>query len=326
MKKLYIHIGTHKTATTWLQHFLGKNSRRLEDHGFYYPKAGRVNQAQHRLGQAIFRRPKPVTSLNDVPVWQKFKHEISLTNCENIVLSSEEFEWVGRPNIIREYLSGVEIHVVVYLRRQDDYLESLYGQQIRDFGPRLTKTIDRYIADSELRFLDYKRLVDRWKSASDQLTVRIFDRGALKDGDIGTDFLSVLGIYSRDGFEIPTAAMIDHKASMGLEALEFIRQCNFLKLDPASHRELVGQVIKLDKIASASLGKDSRRLLSFDQRKSIVGKYIQGNRHIAQHYFQGGSLPDLFPAVKEQGPVYPQSDDFNRFEVALKVSQLVKTA
>ncbi|MEF9606160.1 hypothetical protein O4J55_29080, partial [Paracoccus sp. PXZ] len=107
--------------------------------------------------------------------------------------------------------------------------------------------------------MDYQRLIERWESASDDLTIRIFDKKLLKDGDIGADFLSVLGIDSSEGFDSPTASVIDHKASLGLEALEFVRHCNFLKLNAVSHDRLVDQVIKLDKIISVSNGKDSRR-------------------------------------------------------------------
>ena len=63
MQNLYIHVGTHKTATTWLQHYLAKNSDLLNDLGFYYPTSGRVTQAQHRLGQAISRLRAEQTGL-----------------------------------------------------------------------------------------------------------------------------------------------------------------------------------------------------------------------------------------------------------------------
>ncbi|QFG36197.1 hypothetical protein BDE18_4194 [Paracoccus pantotrophus] len=323
MQTLYLHIGTHKTATTWLQHFLGRNIDLLNDYGFYYPTTGRVTQAQHRLGQAIFQRSAPAAPLDNVPIWKKLKRELSLTKHENIVMSSEEFEWVMHPKLIREYLPELRIHTIIYLRRQDDYLESLYGQQIRDFHPRLTKTIDRYIADTNLGFLDYRRLIERWESASDDLTIRIFDKKFLKNGDIGADFLSVLGIDSSAGFEAPTAAVIDHKASLSLEALEFVRHCNFLKLNAVSHDRLVDQVIKLDKIINASDGKDSRRLLPFDQRKDLIEKYEKGNRYIAQRYPSTGILPTLFLPVEDRKPTFIQSDEFNRFEVALKASRLV---
>lgn len=320
MQKLFIHIGTHKTATTWLQHYLAKNSDRLNDLGFYYPMSGRVTQAQHRLGQAIFQRRSPTAALDDVPVWQKFRRELSLTRYENIVVSSEEFEWVMRPKLIREYLPDVSIHAVVYLRRQDDYLESLYGQQIRDYHPRLTKTVAEYVAENNLGFLDYDSLIQRWEAASDDVTVRVFDKTLMKGGDIGKDFLAAIGIDSDDGFEHPTAAVIDHKASLSLEALEFVRQCNTLNLNAVTHDQLVAQVIRLDKIA----GRSRQRLLSAEARDHLMRRYEAGNRNIAHKHRSASGLADLFPAADNRAPVFQQASSFNAFDLLLKVNSLVK--
>ncbi|MTH34130.1 hypothetical protein GL279_05885 [Paracoccus limosus] len=320
MQNLYIHIGTHKTATTWLQHYLGKNSDKLNDHGFYYPWIGRITQAQHRLGQAIFARPNPHEALDNLPLWQKFRHELAMTGYKNIVISSEEFEWVKHPELIKRFLPDVTIHTVLYLRRQDDYLESLYGQQIRDFRPRLTCTIHEYLAQRNLNFLDYSRLVARWQAASDQMTLRIFDRKLMKGGDIGHDFLDALGIGNTGGFEEPTAAVIDHKASLDLRAQEFVRQCNTLPLDEGVHNQLVDKIVRLNKIVP----KSKARLLSVDERRKLMSQYESSNRKIARDYPSASPLPELFAPIADGAPTIAQSDTPDPFETLLKVNNLLQ--
>lgn len=324
MQKLYIHIGTHKTATTWLQHFLAKNSDLLNDKGFYYPHTGRVTQAQHRLGQAIFQRPEPQATLEGLPLWEKFKRELALTRYENIVISSEEFEWVQLPRLIREFLPDVSIQTVVYLRRQDDYIESLYGQQIRDFEPRLKKTIGAYLSSNKLRFLDYASLIKAWSEASDHVHVRVFDKKFLKGGDIGEDFLNVLGIPSADGFEAPTGPVIDHKASLSLEALEFIRQCNHLPMNAATHNQLVGRVIQLDKVLAQAKDKKRQRLIDFETRKNIMDSYAADNAEIARSFPIANDLVALFSPIADDAQTFTQSDSFDRFDVLLKANNLVR--
>lgn len=321
MQKLFIHIGTHKTATTWLQHFLGTNADRLEDLGYYYPKSGRVNHAQHRIGQAIFLRQKPAAPLDDLTIWQRFKRELASTRYENIVVSSEEFEWVRDPKVIRDFLPDVELHVICYLRRQDDYLESLYGQQVRDFHPRLTISADEYF-DKQPSYLDYDALVRRWENVAAKVHIRVFDRHFMVDGDIGKDFLTTIGITNAPDFVQPSGPVIDHKASISLSALEFVRHCNRLNLPEPYHNRLVNQVIRLDKVVAASSGR-KQRLLDFHQRERLMYKYRSGNRAIAKRHPSATGLADLFAPVQDDAIKFAQCDPESDFDTVLKANSLV---
>jgi len=325
MQNLYIHVGTHKTATTWLQHYLGKNSDRLNDFGFYYPTSGRVTQAQHRLGQAIFNRSSPNDKLEGIPVWERFRREVALTRYENIVISSEEFEWVQLPKLIKEFMPDVSIRTIIYLRRQDDYIESLYGQQIRDYQPRLKMTIQEYLQSNSLRFLDYDRLIKQWQAASDQVHVRAFDKKFMKNGDVGADFLNVLGIDNAEGFDMPSGPVIDNKTNLSVEALEFVRQCNALPMAQATHNQLVNQVTRLDQIASKAAGPKKRiRLLDFETRSRIMNGYAKMNTAISAAHPDATGLKGLFAPVADDALVFNQAESFNKFDVLLKANSLVK--
>lgn len=324
MQKIFLHIGTHKTATTWLQHYFARNSDRLNDFGFYYPHSGRVTQAQHRLGQAIFQRAQPAQPLSGVIVWEKLKRELENTSYQNIIISSEEFEWIKHPQVIREFLPNVEIHLIVYLRRQDDYLESLYGQQIRDFQPRLSKGIHQYIEDGSLSFLDYKALLARWSAACDQMTVRIFDKTQMLNGDIGQDFLALLGIDTNHGFEVPTGAIIDHKSSLGMEPQEFIRHCNTLKLTPAQHDQLVAKVVQLDRVMTNIAPRSKERLLSLEDRLELMSRYTAGNSAVRQQYLHQRPGNDLFAPLKDDADVFIQSPDISSFDTLLRLNSLMR--
>ena len=324
MQNLYIHVGTHKTATTWLQHYLAKNSDLLNDLGFYYPTSGRVTQAQHRLGQAIFNRKAPKEKLDGIAVWERFKREISQVKYQNIIISSEEFEWVQHPALIKRFLPEFSIRPIIYLRRQDDYIESLYGQQIRDFQPRLKKTIHQYLETSKLAFLDYKRLISQWQQAADAIHIRVFDRKFMKNGDVGADFLNVLGITDPSGFEPASGPVIDQKTNLSMEALEFMRQCNALPMTAAQHMQLINHVIRLDKVATQAQDKKRLRLLDFQTRKQIMERYRSMNSAISAAHPSATGLKNLFPEISDDAAVFSQAEQFNMFDVLLKANSLVK--
>lgn len=54
-RKCFIHIGTHKTGTTSIQHLLIRNSSALRERGYCYPQAGRLelSPGHHNLAWEI---------------------------------------------------------------------------------------------------------------------------------------------------------------------------------------------------------------------------------------------------------------------------------
>ena len=69
MARLVIHIGTHKTGTTFLQHKLALARPWLEERGFVYPDLGRP--AHHPLIAHWVGLKRELEFCPDpVPVWQ----------------------------------------------------------------------------------------------------------------------------------------------------------------------------------------------------------------------------------------------------------------
>ena len=50
--KLMLHIGTSKTGSTYIQHFLNENRAELLDQGIYYPEIGQFFQKKRPHKQA----------------------------------------------------------------------------------------------------------------------------------------------------------------------------------------------------------------------------------------------------------------------------------
>lgn len=118
-KKLYLHIGTHKTGTTALQVFLSKNDRRLQDTGFLFPKSGRIGtfSGQHNIAWELNGDPCFDKALGNLA---ELSQEISSSGCHNICLSSEDFEYLYRkPESLQHLKETLEPEALKHITSQE---------------------------------------------------------------------------------------------------------------------------------------------------------------------------------------------------------------
>lgn len=128
----YIHAGTHKTGTTYLQKFLTLNEDRLGRRGLYVPKAGRFHplSGNHGIPAEILNTPTDTANENIRALLAELDGRGAPTTC----ISSEDFVLLHRhPEALRRVYDqirsiGYSVRVIIYLRPQVDYAESLYAE------------------------------------------------------------------------------------------------------------------------------------------------------------------------------------------------------
>lgn len=128
---LVLHVGPHKTATTWLQHNFYHNIKALEEAGWHYPLTGvRVRVAHHDISD------NPDEILNDASAKVREIRRIVAKSAEkdlNILLSSEGFRnW--KPEHLRrlqQLAAPHALHIVYCVRDPASTLYSFWAQQVR---------------------------------------------------------------------------------------------------------------------------------------------------------------------------------------------------
>lgn len=182
---LTIHIGPHKTGTTALQTACAAGTRALAKAGVLYPKVCWHTPAQHRLAFAAKARKLPGGGV--VPDFDAELRALStaLHNAPlgNALISSEELfacppEAIAR---IRDALPGVEVRLLTFLRRPDDFLVSSWNQKIRQPGNGFCAPIRRFVADP-LQFapeIDYAACVSAWADVfgDDAIRLEVYEDG-----------------------------------------------------------------------------------------------------------------------------------------------------
>lgn len=128
---LVLHVGPHKTATTWLQHNFYHNIKALAEAGWLYPQTGvRVRVAHHDLSD------NPEQILDDRSAKVRELRRIAAKAAEknlDILLSSEGFRnW--KPEHLRRLqaiMAPHELHIVYCVRDPASMLYSFWAQQVR---------------------------------------------------------------------------------------------------------------------------------------------------------------------------------------------------
>ncbi|MDX2347090.1 MAG: hypothetical protein QNK11_09495 [Legionella sp.] len=213
MKKLYLHIGSHKTGSSSIQLALYHNQTLLNEHDFSFfsqnPDGADVeigntsnwltgNKAfQDDLYQGVGLRVLNANELAD---------QLNSMPCNHIIMSAENFSWIFEKDEIKKLYQALSLYfdvkILVYIRRQDKLAISHYQQVSKesthvDFGyykggckalPSGRKNYDEY--------LDFNEKLSKWSDVFGQenMLIRIFERELLVGHDVVTDFLQSIGL------------------------------------------------------------------------------------------------------------------------------------
>lgn len=309
--KLIIHIGTHKTATTTVQATLARNRASLRRAGIWYPAYPEVlpgvagHDAHLDVAKGLMSESKKLSREQVARFFDELHRQATAAGDIDIVLlSAEPFYrgqadgegpyWSRRERYIRELRSLIpfeEAEVAIVLRRQDDYLESLYNEHIK--VTRYSRNIWKFFDDYRSRF-EYREQIEAWTAQFPVIKVATFEdltsaasvTARFLDTVVGSHDLRLEDVDERRNVSLP------------IDLIEFKRHLNATSLDRS---ELSAIVPALQAVARARTGpgRDRRSHLSEADCRKVLAEFIEGNRWINDRFF--ASRPEgLFPA--EIGP------------------------
>ncbi len=192
-KTLYIHIGSPKTGTTAIQGFLKNNGKVLRHAGVNYMSAGRINIAHNGVAGS-FRKGEGAIVCAEIAA------EIEESRFPTHIISSEMF---FRPAVARvmgrDLFAGLpdwlraRTKIIVYLRRQDRYLEALYKQLVKNAR---IPTGAMAFYERKLESLAYAYSLDPYakRFGAENIILRPFERQHFRNGDVIEDFVDQLGV------------------------------------------------------------------------------------------------------------------------------------
>ncbi|MDE7433265.1 MAG: hypothetical protein K2N34_15315, partial [Lachnospiraceae bacterium] len=135
---LLVHVGIPKTGTSALQEFLYRNNEPLKEYGWSYPDLKNVigkadSYFLEFMNATVLYKAENILdthSENWIHSWDFLRKELTRYN---VILSSEMmFTWGKIESFLEEVKREYQnIKVVIYLRRQDLFLESYWAQVVK---------------------------------------------------------------------------------------------------------------------------------------------------------------------------------------------------
>jgi hypothetical protein len=298
-KTIFLHVGQTKTATTTLQAFFSDNRAWLANQGIDYPECPPDHpiKSQHRFlvePLAGLQRPFP----DEIPGWTYIKQKIKASSLSSILISEEVFwhlferrreEKVEILRWIKNQLSGHDVKIVCYLRRQDKWIESWFNQLTKtDVNHYSRMNYHQFIqAYKDQGMLNYVQALQPWITVfgEDNLIVRPFEKSQFLKGDVIQDFLSIIGVRLLDSGEIVRPA--DQQVSLCNSACEISNIYNSTVRAKEFKQRFMEIVHAYDEQIT-----DHRRFTPHSIATSLLDEYRSSNQEIAARF--GGRLPEFF--------------------------------
>jgi hypothetical protein len=294
--RIFLHIGVEKTGTSSIQRFFRLNREALKKQSVLYSSAA-GNENHMALAAAAQDEQKRddlriIYELDSPLKIREFRMRLSRelaaeaanSGCSTLVLSGEHcssrLTTAEEVETLIHVLRAVsdDITVIVYLRRQDEFLCSTYSTDVKSGhtgpmrmpGPELRK--NRY---------DYDLLLERWSGAvgREKIVCKVYESDKFPNGDVVADFANVIGMASDRDYQQPKRI----NESLDIGTLEFLRLFNTVvpRFKDKRPNPLRGKIVQL--LQRVSDGP--RPTLPSAELGEFMGYFRESNARVAEKYF-----------------------------------------
>ncbi|QUJ76020.1 hypothetical protein KDD17_13965 [Sulfitobacter albidus] len=298
-KTLVLHIGLQKTGTSSIQVMLAGSASYLDAQGFYFPDLPDAEADESRLSRSPFRHNRIAGTYADYPTsFQRLDQENMALFWRELaadpripILSAEDFSRQRDYTALGMALAPFDVTVVLYVRRQDLFAESLYNQRNKillqrgstdHLGEDFLTSEDLFAflrREAYIPILNFTRLLARLEAGIRpvKVLVRAFDRATLEGADVCTDFCALFGwdaqAMSRPGH--------DANSSVSNQVLASVNEV-FVRQGPEAAQLKIAQINQ-----SFQAGEDlsgSYKVFPPQIRRTVQRQYADINAELHRRY------------------------------------------
>lgn len=321
-KQLYLHIGLSKTGTSSIQGFADTNRKLLARHGLCYPDMTDGSPANHPVAWGFHRdelgvNPILYDLLGPKDKWRKklnyFRSDLMFVDQDKILLSSEMLPGCHE-DMLAEYLSVFDVKVIIFLRRQDHWLESTFNQVVKS-GRLSSLSPGQHLRNRcELKAFDYHGLVSRWarEFGAENIIVVPFNKAFYQDG-LEKNFVNLLGIAWDKNYKMSAYK----NRSLNRDCTEYlVKVMRVSKMDVHAKIRII-QLLEEYSAIKPDLSQ-YKKVYSPAQRLDLLKECEAGNKEIAKIYLgrdDGILFEDPLPSLDEEWKLYPGLNANNKADI-----------
>ena len=227
-RRVFVHIGLPKTATTYLQTILWANEEVVRDRGLLLP--GRERRDHLWASRVVREDPDRATRpQREHAAWERIRSDLAAWDGDGLV--SHEFFAAARAaqaTAMVEALAPAEVHVVVTAREPLGLFTASWQESLKNRSTVPMAEYSRTEAKSpqviwNWRTLDLRLVLRRWSKAvpAERIHVLPLDPHAERD-EIWRRFAGVVGL-DPDGVDVSSSFP---NQSMGVVEAELLRRVN----------------------------------------------------------------------------------------------------
>lgn len=281
--RIFLHIGSSKTGTTYIQNVFEHNRDALRQQGVLFPPIS-LSANRFTAGHSDLLSLKAQLNGTDPFVWMAEESQNG-PEVERVVLSSEYL--LAMPyqlQRLKALFDDFPLSVVVYLRRQDDWLDSIYKEHTEGRHDFNTLSAEAFTEEQRLLELNYDKLLEPIVDifGMEGLLLKVYERGQFENGLLA-DFCEAVGV----NVDALSTSNIPSNPSASIEDIEMMRILNKIPFK-GKHGYGPFSMSIMDLMYGGKVSK--RRAMSPVLRRRIVERYADGNAAVARRFFNRDEL------------------------------------
>jgi hypothetical protein len=313
-KTVYLHIGWGRCGSSSIQHFALNNRAALRTRGVYYPVAEEMALPPTRGGNGQVLKPPTGwrTRIDHVAAAiAKVPDKTLLMSSEFLSpLPPQYFQTMRRSFTDR----GIALVVVAYVREQREWLISRYAQAVK--SRRWTMSLEEYLR--ERYHSSYLNYAERFEALAqvlgrENLSVHLFQRDGLTDGDVRIDLFDLMKLNVRDIISDDP----DANASASVEEVETMRVVNALPGSGINNREFLRRSQVYFRQRRWQANRELYRLAPPALMNEIKQYYAEPNERFRREFFPERKAPLFHSRIPDSYAVLHPGERINERSLEL---------